>query len=104
MSESFPEVERGGEVRQPGPHVKRSVVHPPSLSARWRQRRRGRPARDALDSGRAFPSPPPASFPPRSRAGRAWSESADRKSTRLNSSTNAHLVCRLLLEKKKSKR
>src|SRR3546814_4506635 len=25
----------------------------------------------------------------------------DRKSTRLNSSTNAHLVCRLLLEKKK---
>src|SRR3546814_6830939 len=32
------------------------------------------------------------------RAGRA-----DRKSTRLNSSTNAHLVCRLLLEKKKLK-
>src|SRR3546814_7600068 len=27
---------------------------------------------------------------------------ADRKSTRLNSSTNAHLVCRLLLEKKKT--
>src|SRR3546814_7971223 len=27
-------------------------------------------------------------------------ESSDRKSTRLNSSTNAHLVCRLLLEKK----
>src|SRR3546814_2239778 len=27
-------------------------------------------------------------------------ESIDRKSTRLNSSTNAHLVCRLLLEKK----
>src|SRR3546814_8617388 len=27
----------------------------------------------------------------------------DRKSTRLNSSTNAHLVCRLLLEKKKTK-
>src|SRR3546814_10766626 len=27
--------------------------------------------------------------------------STDRKSTRLNSSTNAHLVCRLLLEKKK---
>src|SRR3546814_8740771 len=26
----------------------------------------------------------------------------DRKSTRLNSSTNAHLVCRLLLEKKKN--
>src|SRR3546814_3166452 len=26
---------------------------------------------------------------------------ADRKSTRLNSITNAHLVCRLLLEKKK---
>src|SRR3546814_9176203 len=26
----------------------------------------------------------------------------DRKSTRLNSSTNAHLVCRLLLEKKKT--
>src|SRR3546814_3164935 len=28
----------------------------------------------------------------------------DRKSTRLNSSTNAHLVCRLLLEKKKQHR
>src|SRR3546814_10596779 len=27
----------------------------------------------------------------------------DRKSTRLNSVTNAHLVCRLLLEKKKNK-
>src|SRR3546814_6367592 len=27
----------------------------------------------------------------------------DRKSTRLNSVTNAHLVCRLLLEKKKEK-
>src|SRR3546814_7293965 len=27
----------------------------------------------------------------------------DRKSTRLNSSTNAHLVCRLLLEKKNTK-
>src|SRR3546814_1807366 len=29
--------------------------------------------------------------------------SIDRKSTRLNSVTNAHLVCRLLLEKKKKK-
>src|SRR3546814_10832535 len=29
-------------------------------------------------------------------------EGIDRKSTRLNSSTNAHLVCRLLLEKKKT--
>src|SRR3546814_2045609 len=29
------------------------------------------------------------------------SEAEDRKSTRLNSITNAHLVCRLLLEKKK---
>src|SRR3546814_1333723 len=28
----------------------------------------------------------------------------DRKSTRLNSVTNAHLVCRLLLEKKKQKK
>src|SRR3546814_5215458 len=28
-------------------------------------------------------------------------DAADRKSTRLNSVTNAHLVCRLLLEKKK---
>src|SRR3546814_9525345 len=30
-------------------------------------------------------------------------EPVDRKSTRLNSVTNAHLVCRLLLEKKKIK-
>src|SRR3546814_4955249 len=29
---------------------------------------------------------------------------ADRKSTRLNSITNAHLVCRLLLEKKKKQK
>src|SRR3546814_3262406 len=28
----------------------------------------------------------------------------DRKSTRLNSATNAHLVCRLLLEKKKNRK
>src|SRR3546814_8923912 len=34
----------------------------------------------------------------------AWSlGNADRKSTRLNPVTNAHLVCRLLLEKKKKK-
>src|SRR3546814_1628709 len=33
-------------------------------------------------------------------AGRAGIGARDRKSTRLNSSTNAHLVCRLLLEKK----
>src|SRR3546814_2388436 len=32
---------------------------------------------------------------------RPWDDARDRKSTRLNSSTNAHLVCRLLLEKKK---
>src|SRR3546814_7994447 len=33
---------------------------------------------------------------------RVWREAGiDRKSTRLNSVTNAHLVCRLLLEKKK---
>src|SRR3546814_9951204 len=32
--------------------------------------------------------------------GRRIQIKADRKSTRLNSSTNAHLVCRLLLEKK----
>src|SRR3546814_1001749 len=31
-------------------------------------------------------------------------EDLDRKSTRLNSITNAHLVCRLLLEKKKIKK
>src|SRR3546814_2395043 len=30
-----------------------------------------------------------------------WVSFLDRKSTRLNSVTNAHLVCRLLLEKKK---
>src|SRR3546814_3781365 len=33
--------------------------------------------------------------------GAARPAAADRKSTRLNSITNAHLVCRLLLEKKK---
>src|SRR3546814_2204034 len=34
---------------------------------------------------------------------RVLHEESDRKSTRLNSITNAHLVCRLLLEKKKRK-
>src|SRR3546814_18725047 len=34
---------------------------------------------------------------------RACPRTADRKSTRLNSVTNAHIVCRLLLEKKKKK-
>src|SRR3546814_9568975 len=33
---------------------------------------------------------------------RDFQDHEDRKSTRLNSSTNAHLVCRLLLEKKKN--
>src|SRR3546814_5950987 len=37
----------------------------------------------------------------RPRHGRHRADRRDRKSTRLNSSTNAHLVCRLLLEKKK---
>src|SRR3546814_10633119 len=37
----------------------------------------------------------------RALVGRPVVEQADRKSTRLNSVTNAHLVCRLLLEKKK---
>src|SRR3546814_2434759 len=32
----------------------------------------------------------------------SYPEEGDRKSTRLNSVTNAHLVCRLLLEKKKT--
>src|SRR3546814_7884701 len=31
-----------------------------------------------------------------------WRGREDRQSTRLNSSTNAHLVCRLLLEQKKA--
>src|SRR3546814_2034084 len=47
---------------------------------------------DRVDDRRAVPLP--------SRHGRlVWPE--DRKSTRLNPVTNAHLVCRLLLEKKK---
>src|SRR3546814_7609129 len=53
-------------------------------------------------------------FPGDTDADQAWQELktllgtrindglADRKSTRLNSITNAHLVCRLLLEKKKN--
>src|SRR3546814_7342051 len=36
-------------------------------------------------------------------ARQAWRGGALRKSTRLNPVTNAHLVCRLLLEKKKEK-
>src|SRR3546814_2377276 len=40
----------------------------------------------------------------RRAAGRARRPRADRKSTRLNSITNAHLVCRILLEKKKKPR
>src|SRR3546814_10064019 len=37
-------------------------------------------------------------------AGLFYELSADRKSTRLNPVTNAHLVCRLLLEKQKKKK
>src|SRR3546814_6479356 len=37
------------------------------------------------------------------KGGEAITSTPDRKSTRLNSSTNAHLVCRLLLEKKKNR-
>src|SRR3546814_3897168 len=37
------------------------------------------------------------------RCDRGRDQEEDRKSTRLNSVTNAHLVCRLLLEKKKKK-
>src|SRR3546814_10218143 len=40
----------------------------------------------------------------RSDAGRSRGRVPDRKSTRLNSVTNAQLVCRLRLEKKKHKR
>src|SRR3546814_10602110 len=38
---------------------------------------------------------------PVAQAAKAVAKRLDRKSTRLNSVTNAHLVCRLLLEKKK---
>src|SRR3546814_2111569 len=38
--------------------------------------------------------------PTKGAAGASW---GDRKSTRLNPVTNAHLVCRLLLEKKKTR-
>src|SRR3546814_1354139 len=40
--------------------------------------------------------------PPDLEAARNFRQLSDRKSTRLNPVTNAHLVCRLLLEKKKT--
>src|SRR3546814_9838012 len=59
-----------------------------------------------LDNWRRAPrptfSPPRARRAPDSiRRGERAPRARDRKSTRLNSVTNAHLVCRLLLEKKK---
>src|SRR3546814_4208426 len=70
-----------GEARHP--HVRA-----PRLQAPHGHRlRRGRPQRGRPRA----PVPRPSDREPR----------GDRKSTRLNSVTNAHLVCRLLLEKKK---
>src|SRR3546814_6200721 len=59
--------------------------------------RRGRPDRNAARAARRRELAMPNSRIRRSLLGTAF---LDRKSTRLNSVTNAHLVCRLLLEKK----
>src|SRR3546814_1855702 len=83
-------------------------------------RRRGGPLRrpvaesglriDRVHGPSVYGTSPPASSAGRSGRRRAQAarsahgpsaEMGDRKSTRLNSVTNAHLVCRLLLEKKK---
>src|SRR3546814_6649157 len=50
-----------------------------------------------------FPDPDPAGARPRAPLSLHPQPRPDRKSTRLNSVTNAHLVCRLLLEKKNTK-
>src|SRR3546814_6318490 len=65
---------------------------------------RGRWAGGADRGRRAAVDPRARAAGPRRRRGAGDGErdgAGDRKSTRLNSVTNAHLVCRLLLEKKK---
>src|SRR3546814_3829315 len=61
----------------------------------------GRLHQDARIAGHAAPEAAPRVVVLDQRPG--FDERRDRKSTRLNSSTNAHLVCRLLLEKKKNR-
>src|SRR3546814_5129634 len=56
-------------------------------------------ARPGGDDGRQSR---PARPPPAPYSSRAGSAAGDRKSTRLTPVTNAHLVCRLLLAKKKN--
>src|SRR3546814_6223617 len=61
------------------------------------------PERRSSDLGCALMAPPPVParpHRPRPHAAPCRAGFPDRKSTRLNPVTNAHLVCRLLLEKK----
>src|SRR3546814_6873809 len=55
------------------------------------------------DPGRTWGRPRPGR-PGTARTASYRTDRPDRKSTRLNSVTNAHLVCRLLLEKKKTQK
>src|SRR3546814_3461037 len=79
-------------IRRPPRSTRTDTLFP--YTTLFRSVRRSRAARAGMPTAAARPAPC-ASRPTRAPA------PGDRKSTRLNSSTNAHLVCRLLLEKKK---
>src|SRR3546814_5458519 len=94
-------------VREPGQHY-RGIPHgvlpcPPPCNSCWTRSR----SRSSPSSARCCcskPCSPHASC--RACASGGWPASplSDRKSTRLTPVTNAHLVCRLLLEKKNNNR
>src|SRR3546814_14751051 len=98
---------RPGAYAQPGgtglsPRRGGQSAHVPGSRVRRRQvadrRRAVPPVRPARDGG---PSVQAAEHVEQCRRDRRRRRDRDRKSTRLNPVTNAHLVCRLLLEKKK---
>src|SRR3546814_14293514 len=87
-------------IRRPPRSTRTDTLFPYTTLFRSEQRQRPRGRRDEPElalrielRGRGFGSDGALDQHDRQRI--------DRKSTRLNSSTNAHLVCRLLLEKKK---
>src|SRR3546814_1796913 len=95
-------------IRRPPRSTRTDTLFPyTTLFRSDRPRHRGRLPRPGLGRGRALPTAAAerlaGASPPLAAARLPHRRTADRKSTRLNSVTNAHLVCRLLLEKKKKK-
>src|SRR3546814_13243841 len=87
-------------IRRPPRSTRTDTLFPYTTLFRSHERRRPRRG-DLHRPGRLLQTRWPLVCGCDRRCGRRLAASPDRKSTRLNSVTNAHLVCRLLLEKKK---